>query len=69
MRGTAVGRRVHHACRNSSLFCELLDGRGLLDDVVRNRREPTGVVGAQTNALDRGRAIADQREHLLSSES
>src|SRR5437763_13672640 len=68
MRGAAVWCCIHHPRRNSSLLCELLDGRGLLDDVVGNRRELTGLVGTQTNALDRRRAIADAREHLLPGE-
>ena len=46
MRGTAVWGRIHHPRRNGRLLCKLLNGRGLLDDVVRNRRELTVVVGA-----------------------
>ena len=35
---------------------------------MRNRREPAVAVGTQAHALDRRRAIADHREHLLSGE-
>jgi len=50
------------------LLGELFDRRRLLDDVVRNRGEPAVTLGAETQALDGRRAIADHREHLLAGE-
>jgi len=44
------------------LLGELMDGPGLLDDVMRDCREPAVALGAQPDALDGGRAIAGQRE-------
>src|SRR5437588_4972292 len=47
--GAAVRRRVHHACRDGSLLGELVDGRGLLDDVMRDRRESAITIGPPSN--------------------
>jgi hypothetical protein len=68
VRGAAVRACVHHPRCNGGLLDELVNGRGLLDDVMRDRREPTITIGPKTDALDRRRAIADQREHLLPRE-
>jgi hypothetical protein len=40
-----VGCRVHHCRCDCGLLCELLDLRGLLDYVMRDRGEPTAGVG------------------------
>ena len=68
VRRAAVRRRVHHARRDGGLLGELLDRRRLLDDVVRDRRERAVGSRAEPDALDRRRAVADQREHLLPRE-
>ena len=68
VRGAAVRRGVHDARRDGGGIDGLVNGRGLLDDVVYDRHEPAVTIGPQSNALDRRRAIADEREHLLPGE-
>ena len=65
VRRPPVRRRVHHPRRDRGLLGELLDRRRLLDDVVRDRRQPAVAAGAELEALDRRRAVAGEREHLL----
>ena len=68
MRGAAVWRRVHHTRGDGGLLGELVEGRGLLNDVMCDRREMPVALGAQADALDGRRAIASQRKHLLPRE-
>ena len=58
-------RGVHHPRHDRGLLRELLDRRRLLDDVVGDRDEPPVAVGAEPEPLDRRRAVAGEREHLL----
>ena len=43
---------------------ELIEARGLGDDVVAHRHQPPLAVGAQGHPLDGGRPVPDEREHL-----
>lgn len=63
--GAAAGGAVHLARGDRGLFGELLDRRGLFDDVVHQRGDAAVVIGAQPDPLDGRRAVADEREHLL----
>ena len=65
VRGASVRRRVHHPRDHRGLLGELLDRRGLLDDVVADRLQAAVAGGAEPQPLDRRRAVAGQREHLL----
>jgi hypothetical protein len=66
--GQAVGRRVHHARGRAGLLGELAHGRGLLERLVGDRGELAVARGAEADALDRRRAVADAGEHLLAAE-
>ncbi len=68
VRGRAVRRGVHHTCDDGGLLGEFLKGRGLLDDLMRDGCQPTVVICAQADALDRRRAIAGHRKHVLPCE-
>ena len=68
VRGRAVRRGIHHTCGDGGLLGEFLNGRGLLNNIMCNRCQPTGGVCAQADTLDRRRAIAGHRKHVLSRE-
>jgi len=68
VRGAAVRGRVHHPRRDGGRIGELVDGRGLLNDIMCNRRELPIALSTQLHPLDGRRAIACQRKHLLPRE-
>ena len=68
MRGAAVRGRVHHPRRDGGRLGELVDGRGLLNHIMGNRRELPIALGTQLHPLDGRCAIARQRKHLLPRE-
>ena len=69
MAGTQVRRRVHDARERGGLLGELIQRRGLLEHLVVQGPQSAARVGAQTHPLDGRRAVSDQREQLLTSES
>ena len=54
--------------RHAGLLRELLDLRGLLDDVDRDAPQAPVGVGGQLHPLDRRRAVAGEGEHLLAGQ-
>ena len=56
---------MHPACTTARLLGELLAASSLLDDVVADRRQPAVPAGAEPDPLDRRRAVAGDREHVL----
>ncbi len=61
----AVRRRIHEPGRHRRLLGEFLDPRGLLDDLMDDRRQVPLAIGAEPEPLDGRRAIAGQAKHLL----
>ena len=61
---TAVGRGVHDAGGHGGLLDELLDPRGVRDDLVGDGGEHAVAVGAQPDPLQGGCAVADDRRHV-----
>ena len=66
--GLAGGGGVQHARRDRGLLGVLLDGGGLLDDLVADGGERAVALGAEPDVLDGRGAVADDGEHLLTGE-
>ena len=64
VRRPPVRRGVEHPGRRRRLLGELADPRGVLDDLVADRREPPLGVRAEPEPLDGRRPVADEGEHL-----
>jgi hypothetical protein len=60
-----VWRLIHAAAESGGLLDELIIGRGLLDDVVRERGEPAIARRAQADTLAVERPVRGVGEHLL----
>ena len=60
-----VRARVHHARADRGLLGELPDRRRLLRDLVVDGDDVPLVVRGRPEVLDRRRAVAEEREHLL----
>ncbi len=68
MGGQSVGRRVHRPGWDGGGLGHLVTHACLRHRLMRNGCEATVALGAKPNALDGRRAVARQREHLLSRE-